>query len=121
MNLPDSAKLYLDGVKALNEWFTNNPEIVSQELAQKRTEVCKKCPMNREGNVLVEHVQKAIKRRMEEKIGRKLHTDGIEQLHTCQACLCHIPAKIWFTLQSVYPAEAQKPNYDPACWILNQS
>lgn len=118
---PNTVSLYIEGIKALNTWFANDPTVVDVELASKRSTVCASCPLNQKGALLVESVAKAIKRRMEVKLCRELHVDGIEAIHTCSGCSCYLPVKIWFPLQQIYPRESEKKNYDSRCWILNEA
>lgn len=117
---PNTVSLYIEGIKTLNNWFSNDPTVVDVELASKRATVCASCPLNQKGALLVESVAKALKRRMEVKLCRELHVDGIEAIHTCSGCSCYLPVKIWFPLQQIYPTEKQKPLFWEKCWLLNE-
>ncbi len=113
----NTVQAYLAGLNAIASW---DGQVVSNDLAQQRCQTCLGCPLNRPGNVLVEAVAKAVKIRMEAKICRLLHVDGIEKLRTCSACECHLPAKIWYPLQQIYPVEAVKSRLDMGCWLLSE-
>jgi hypothetical protein len=114
-------KQYLDGLKILEEWFRDDPTVVSNELAQNRCNTCLKCPMNQSGNPVVEAVAKKIKLEMELKLCRELHVEGIESLKTCQACFCWTPSKIWFPIQNILPKQADRRLFWDGCWILSES
>lgn len=116
-----AVKKYLEGIRVLEEWFYDEGEVVSNDLAQKRANICLKCPMNQSENPLAELAAKAIKRKMEEKLCRNLHVDGIESLKTCSACSCWTPIKIWFPVQQILPKQKERQNFHKDCWILSES
>jgi hypothetical protein len=118
MSIADSLRNYISGAQIIASW---DGQVVTSEIAQRRSEICRQCPLNRPGSYLSELTARAVKCRMEAKLGRKLFIEGHQHLRTCHACDCYIPVKIWYPLVSVYPTEEQKPMFWKQCWLLNES
>lgn len=121
MNLIEKAKSITNGIEVLFDWTGEGGIIVSQDLAQSRTDICLKCPMNKSGLLLTETVARAIKRQVELKNSLGLRTNGIKSLHTCSGCNCFLPLKIWLPLRNILPEPEERANFDDKCWLLNEN
>ena len=121
MNLRERAANIKDGIVTLTAWLGDGAEVVENDLAQKRTDICIKCPLNHPGSALTESVAKAIKSQVELRNRLGLRTKGIKSLRTCSACSCYLPVKIFVPFERIAPDEEEKKRLDPACWLLYES
>lgn len=124
-NWIDRAKRILGGVSALSDWVGEGQQPVAQEVADFRAGVCTACPLNQKTGMLgsvVASVAEAIKTQTGLKAGLELSTIHDANLHTCTACDCHLPLKVWVTLKTI--SEHLDPevyvSLDPKCWIINE-
>ena len=118
MNLLDKIKDVPDGMTLLKDWVGGAGVVVDQETAQKRADICIKCPMNRHGSILTQSVASAIKHYLEFKSKIGLRVDGEKLLFHCEACGCVNRLQIWcpdkFFSSHSTPEEIEK--YDSGCW-----
>jgi hypothetical protein len=123
MNLLTKAARLKNGILILQEWLGEGGIAADQELAQKRTNTCIGCPLNRPGSFASEAIAKAIKSQVELRNELGLRTNGIKSLHTCQACLCYLPLKVFVPIENLaaYETAETLANYDPNCWVLAES
>lgn len=120
MSLIDRAKSIAGGIATLTAWLGDGAEVVPQALAQKRTEICIKCPLNKAGPVLTEAVAKAIKSQVELRNHLGLRTAGIKSLRTCGACDCFLPLKVFVPFARIAPDDEEKKRLHPSCWLLSE-
>lgn len=120
MNLTARVQSYTNGLSVLKDWLGDGGECVPQDLAQTRTDICNKCPMNQPGNMLVEGTARAIKEQMKLKNKLGMRTDGIKSLQSCSACSCWLPLKIWVPIDRIRPTEDERSSFDPNCWLLHE-
>ena len=120
MNLLEKAKSIAGGIATLTDWLGDGAEVVEQDVAQKRTEICLKCPLNQAGSILTESVAKAIKAQVGLRNQLGLRTHGIKSLRTCSACECFLPLKIFVPLNRILPTDEEKTKFDPSCWLLHE-
>ncbi len=122
MNLLDRIKHLSAAIPILTEWLGPNGISVTQEVAQRRTDICLKCNLNQLGSTVVESVAAAIKKQKELRIGLGLRTDGIKGLKTCKACECPLPGKIWIPLDRLLVGETEESlkTYAVDCWLRNE-
>lgn len=120
MTLLDQVKNIPHGATIIARWLGEGGEVVDSDVAQKRTDICLKCPMNVPGSSLVESVAKAIKAQVELRNALGLRTRGIKSLRTCAACECYLPLKIFVPLNRILPDEDEKRKLHPDCWLLHE-
>lgn len=123
---PSRLGAVVGGGETIVEWIKDGAEAVPAPLAEKRAEVCVKCPKNKSGNLLdffTETVSGAIRRALEDRERMNLSTIYDKDLHVCQACLCPLRLKVHLGLDRILkrlPQES-KQALDPQCWILSES
>jgi len=120
MNLWDRAKQIKHGIEVISEWLGDGGQVVDQETAQKRANICLKCPLNVPTVVVVDAVARAIKKHLSVKNELALRVEGEKSLHTCQACGCVLRLLVWEPQSRVKvnmtPEETEKtPSH---CWKL---
>lgn len=120
VNLLTKARNIAGGVDTLIEWVGDGATVVSQELAQSRTEICLLCPLNQPGAFVTESVAKAVKAQMHLKNTIGLRTSGIKSLKSCIACDCWLPLKIWIPLENILPDDELRAKLDKRCWLLTE-
>lgn len=120
MTLLERAKSIAGGIGTLTAWLGDGAEVVDQAMAQKRTEICIKCPLNQAGPVLTEAVAKAIKAQIDLRNHLGLRTQGIKSLRTCKACDCFLPLKVFVPFERIAPDDEEKKRLDPSCWLLSE-
>lgn len=109
---------YKDGMKTLLAWTCNSGELVERDVAQKRADVCAKCPLNVKDWQVTEAVADAIRSHVGLKQHLGLTLDNEEQLHTCSACGCVCRLKVWLPAQFVEPTDEMKAKLHKDCWLL---
>jgi len=83
------------GIDTLREWIGSEDGIpVSPELAQRRADVCLKCPKNIQGSVLTGAIAEAVRRHLEFKSDLGFRVKGERQLGECEICRCQLRLKI---------------------------
>jgi hypothetical protein len=109
----------------LVEWITSGAEAVSQELSNKRAEICSRCPMNGKGDwtaFFTVPVSNAIRDALNSRRSMNLSTPYDPMLGVCQACDCPLPLKIHMPIDKI--KSKMKPEaYDALvgeCWIRNE-
>lgn len=113
------------GVKTIYEWITSKEEAVAGELANKRAEVCSKCPLNQKGGLADFFEIKAaaaITSALETKRGWNLSTKFDDKLGVCQGCFCVNALSVWCPL-AIKKKHLSKEAFDalvPECWVKTE-
>ena len=123
MNIFDKAARLLDGITILSEWLGNGGIVVAPEDAQRRANVCLDCENNKPGAHLPFSVAMHIKRQREFKSRLELKVEGEKKLHTCSACQCCIPLKIWVPFDDLMKGDGRsRLNEFPGhCWMVKEA
>lgn len=122
----EKAKKYVAGVGVLIHWLGSGAKTVPQELADKRAEVCTRCPRNMPGNWESHFTGEAaeiIRQELSIHKDMALATPYDKQLGTCDVCLCRMVLKVWVPLDHV--RRKLKPEQEAElwenCWIKSES
>jgi hypothetical protein len=113
------------GVRAIAEWLGGGLRPVEKLKAENRGGTCATCPLNQLGNFwqkLDAAAAKQIKDLVEAKNDMQLATPIDDKLHSCTACDCWVPLKIWVPLKHVMNNTSRevRSKLDPGCWILHE-
>lgn len=114
------------GVRTLADWLGGSGTPVSQELANKRAQICSDCPQNGKGDWLSTFTipaQNLIRRQLQERKDMSLSTPFDDNLQMCEACACPIPLKVHVPIEYINQRLAApiRARLDPRCWILHES
>lgn len=120
-HLLDRAKQFKEGAQILSEWLGSGAVTVDPATAQRRADVCLKCPLNVHESFTAETIAAAIRRQVEIKNSLKLRVNGEKSLHTCAVCGCVNRLKIWLPLERILPTPEELPKFDSACWLISES
>jgi len=120
-HLLDRVQQFQEGAKILKEWLGSGAITVDRATAQRRADVCLKCPLNVNESFTAETIAAAIRRQVEIKNHLQLRVDGEKQLHTCSVCGCASKLKIWLPLERILPDADELPKFHPACWLHTES
>jgi hypothetical protein len=117
-NLIEHIKHIPDGTSLLKDWVGNDGQVVDQETAQKRADICLKCPMNQSGSILTQSVASAIKRYLEFKSQIGLRVKGEKSLRHCSVCGCVNRLQIWCPDKffSSHTTREELEKYHQDCW-----
>lgn len=110
-----------DGGKIVIEWLGDGGQPVPEEQSERRSVVCRKCPMNARGvTVLARTVAGAIRRHLAWKHKMKLPHDA--SLGTCTACRCVLNLKVWVPLKHIFDTLPQEKldRLHPDCWVRSE-
>jgi hypothetical protein len=121
MNLLDRAKQFTEGATILAAWLGGGGETVPIQMAQKRADICLKCPLNKPLSVVNETIAKAIKAQLEIKSKLNLRVNGEKSLRSCEACGCVTKLKIWVPLQRIKPDPDELEKFHQDCWLRNET
>lgn len=123
MNILEQVKHYKDGAKTISEWLGDGGQVVDQDTAQGRADVCLKCPLNKDTNPFVGAAALAIRRTLELKSELQLRIKGEKRLGTCDACDCVMKLKVWMPsgrVQQVTDA-GEFARLHESCWIRKEA
>jgi hypothetical protein len=95
VNLIAKVKTMVDGAKNLTLWVGSGGEVVSQEVAQERANVCFTCPLNQRGMGVTAEVAEATLKFLEFKNSLDLRVEREAELHHCFGCGCVLKLLIW--------------------------
>lgn len=114
------------GAQTLYDWLGAGGVPVSPKLAGKRANTCRKCDLNGEGNWLqrlAASVAGVVKQQMELKNQMSLKVKNEDELHSCSACGCALPLKVWVPIETII--QDTKPEtmtkFDKKCWIIAEA
>lgn len=121
MNFVETLKRYANGARIISDWLGSGGHTVGQADAQRRADVCLKCPHNKAGFDLADNVSDAIREQVELKNHLKLRVKGEKSLLTCEQCLCPLRLKIWLPIKQVLGEENNLSLFPKECWIIQES
>lgn len=123
MTLVEKASRYANGVRILSDWLGSGAQVVDKETAQKRANVCIKCPMNQNGNMVTKAIAWAIKEQTDLKSELELRVDGEKSLHSCAVCSCWLKLKIWIPMNQLRSEETpeDKAKWPAWCWMKTET
>lgn len=113
------------GIGLLIDWLGQGAKPVTPDQANARAAVCVQCPLNQEGNFwqrLEAKSAEALKKTMEIKKDMDLSTPWDDQLHSCQACDCWNPLKVWVQASMIkkHMDVETRSRLHPSCWIFKE-
>ena len=109
-------------ITLMAEWLGPNGQVVSQETAQARADVCLKCPVRGPLPPLLGIAADSIRRLLIFKNGMNLRVVGEKSLGICRACECVNRLKVWMPREKVLKEldENEISKLDGRCWIINE-
>lgn len=119
-------KRVVAGVKAVALWLGDGLKPVSQELAEARAGICVACPLNGDPN-FIERLSaigaEEIRTMMAIRSDMALKTSHDAKLHTCTACSCHLPLKVFCPLDHITATMSPevRSGLHKDCWIKLES
>lgn len=113
------------------EWIASGSEAVPQEQANRRAEICSRCPKNPPEESGWEKwfsipAANAIRLAIEKKNDFKLVTPFDASLKVCNACDCPLILKVWTPFDKFFHKMPQDQKdalnkENPMCWIIEES
>lgn len=115
----------VEGGAVLIDWIKTGSEAVPQEQANKRAEVCVKCPLNEKGDwtrFFKLPVANSIRRELNRRKDMSLSTPSDDALNICGACLCVLKLKVHVPFEKFWPQLDQEIKNDlwESCWIRTE-
>lgn len=113
------------GGQVLVDWIKDGHEAVDATLAEKRAEICTRCPLNKQGGLLdffTDKVSEAIRRTLEDRKRMNLSTIHDAKLGVCDACYCPLKLKIHLPLNAILKRmpDNVRAALAPGCWIRSE-
>lgn len=120
MNLLERARKIPRGMEVISEWLGSGGEVVSQDEAQGRADICLRCPKNTNDSVGFGIISAVVKSYLRVKNRLGLHVSGEKSLHACECCGCVLKLKIWLPQDKVSAEMAgdDRTKYPDYCWQL---
>ena len=112
-------------IRLFIDWLGNGMKPVDKQLAEQRALTCSRCPENQLGDFWT-RMKGLAAEEIRTMIGMKndlqLSTTLDDKLHSCNACECWNPLKVWCPLQHVLDNTDEKTMkaFHPDCWILRE-
>ncbi len=112
----------VSGLAVYRELFSNQSVPVARDEAERRAEVCVKCPLNRVGSLrdwFIETTAKGITDLFGIMKDLDLTTSVDAKLGTCVACRCPTRAKVFVSMDTInrHMKPEVRAKLDPSCWI----
>ena len=104
-------------LKVVKAWVKSGGVIVSQEEADRRSEICSRCPKNVE--VKGCNVCKNIIPHMFPSLAKKrssLH----DQIDGCGVCGCQLKLKVWIPAEVLTPSTSDPYAFPEECWVRQE-
>lgn len=120
INLIEQAKKFSDGARTITAWLNGGADTVSKADAQRRADVCLKCPMNQPGGKVSDAIAAAIRKQVELKNHLQLRVDGEKSLMTCTGCGCVLKLKIWIPIDKLGLDKEELAKFDSCCWMRDE-
>jgi hypothetical protein len=114
-------------LKALTSWLEDGGQVVAPDLAQKRGEICSKCPLNVTGNwwekISKQPVAEVIKKWLEIKNEMQIGVPIEKEIGLCRVCGCVLRLKNFEPIKYIkdhtdLETMSKFPDY---CWIKTES
>lgn len=120
MSIWEQVKTMADGVKNLTLWIGAGGDVVSQDEAQTRANICFTCPLNKRGMGVTAEVAEATLKFLEFKNSLKLRVEREDELHHCAGCGCVLKLLIWETQNRVQSQmTSEETHVTPEfCWKI---
>ena len=114
------------GLIILGEWLGDGGNPVKRDLAETRSKVCEKCPLNSHGKwweTAKDSIAASIRKIIEVKHHMSIRVSNENKLFMCSACGCATMLKVHTPLKHVlnHTSEENLSKLDPGCWILSDS
>jgi len=93
--LIDRVKSIKHGAEVLFEWLGSGGVATDKSEAQRRANICLKCPQNCKGSTLIDSVASAVKKHVEVKNKLGLRVQSEKGLGQCRVCSCSLKLKVW--------------------------
>jgi len=115
-------KNYANGTRICYDWLGEGGEVVCQELAQARADVCVKCPKNVKGGLLPKAIAWAVHEQLQLKNDLQLIVNGEKLLGKCSICDCQNKLKIWREISKIRDEETPESlsKFPTWCWVVNE-
>jgi hypothetical protein len=127
MSILEKAKHIPHGVSVISKWLGSGGEVVDQQTAQARANVCcgtnpteAKCANNVSTSPATGAVAAAVKSYLGIKNKLGLKVGGEDELGTCQACGCVLKLIVWEPQTKVQReiTDEERPRLPSWCWKL---
>lgn len=105
--------------KLWSAWLGDGGKPVPQQEAQQRANICLRCPLNKDkglSHLIAEGAASIVHRQMEIKHRLRLHVEGEQNLHICDACDCVMNLKVWVPMKHILDNTDTKDLHEN-CWI----
>lgn len=114
------------GLRTLADWVGEGCAPVAETVAVRRSMICVGCPKNVPGDALDAMTGAVAEAIRDQTIVRNCLGVGNQyedQLHTCDACKCHLRLKVWVPNETILDrmSDDQIAALDPGCWITNEA
>jgi len=118
----EKAKQLGIGAAEIAEWLGSGGEVVPQELAQERADICKFCHQNVKVGLMKAAVAEAAKRALDAKNKLELRVDGEKSLGECGTCGCVLRLLVWYPQKKIQPylEENEMRRIPHHCWKLRK-
>lgn len=119
----EQLKHWPHGIAVIADWLGKGGEIVSQENAEARANICLKCPLHDAKTPLSRPVAKAVNQILSvlNSVNLTLRLDT--KPNQCSVCGCDLRTKVWETLENAvkHSTRGELERYWDQCWIKNES
>lgn len=109
------------GTAVVLDWLQSGGPPVTQDLANKRAQICVECPRNVPGSWYTVAPAEIIRETLSARSDLKLETPNDEKLKSCDVCKCLMRLKVWTPLEFILSKTNPEimAEFPEACWIKN--
>lgn len=110
------------GSAVVYDWLSSGGKPVSQELADKRGEICVNCPQNIPGSWYTVAPAEVIREILSTRSDLKLATRFDDRLKSCNVCKCLNRLKIWCPMEHIQSHTKLEimAEFPAFCWIARK-
>ena len=113
------------GARIIFEWWGDGGRPVDSDLAQRRADVCLKCPFNSADRTWLSGLSEAAKEQLEFRSKMKMIVAGERELGVCTLCACPLKLKVHTPTQKLVdhtPADvmADLDKVTGPCWVRDE-
>jgi len=120
VNIWEQVKKYANGTRICWDWLGEGGQVVDQETAQRRTNICLHCVHNQRGSILSKAVAWSVHEGLQLKNDLELHTQGEDLLGTCEICSCENRLKIWREIDKIRAERLPTEIFPAHCYIITE-
>jgi len=119
-HLTERVAQFAEGARILTDWLGSGAITVDPATAQRRADICLKCPMNANESFTAEAIAAAVRKQVEIKNHLQLRVGGEKNLKICSGCGCVLRLKVWLPTERLGLDDEELKKFPDFCWMQSE-